>query len=107
MYGSETWTLASDTKKRLESCEMWFLRRMMKIPWTDKVSNEEVLTRAGVQRKMIREMLIRQLKFMGHTTRKEGLENLALTRKLWEEGVGEEGGYFGWTVCRNCWKREE
>ena len=58
MYGSETWTLASDTKKRLESCEMWFLRRMMKTPWTDRVSNEEVLTRAGVQRKMIREMLI-------------------------------------------------
>ena len=78
----ETWTLASDTKKRLESCEMWFLRRMMKIPWTDKVSNEEVLTRAGVQRKMIREMLIRQLKFMGHITRKEGLENLALTGKI-------------------------
>ena len=51
----------------------------MKIPWTDKVSNEEVLTRAGVQRKMIHEMLIRQLKFMGHITRKEGLENLALT----------------------------
>ena len=39
----------------------------MKFPWTDKVSNEEVLTRAGVQRKMIREMLIRQLKFLGHT----------------------------------------
>ena len=74
-------------------------KRMMKIPWTDKVSNEEVLTRAGVRRKMIREMLIRQLKVMGHITRKEGLENLALTGKLWEEGVGEEGGYFGWTVC--------
>ena len=82
MYGSETLTLASDTKKRLESCEMLFLRRMMKISWTDKVSNEEVLTRAGVQRKMIREMLIRQLKFMGHITRKEGLENLALTGKI-------------------------
>ena len=82
MYGSETWTLASDTKKRLESCEMCFLRRMMKIPWTDKVINEEFLTRAGVQRKMIHEMLIRQLKFMGHITRKEGLENLALTGKI-------------------------
>ena len=56
--------------------------KMMKFPWTDKVSNEEVLTRAGVQRKMIREMLIRQLKFMGHITRKEGLENLALTGKI-------------------------
>ena len=54
----------------------------MNIPWTDKVSNEEVLTRAGVQRKMIREMLIRQLKFMGQITRNEGLENLALTGKI-------------------------
>ena len=38
MYGSETWTLASDTKKRLESCEMWFLRRMIKNPldWQSK-----------------------------------------------------------------------
>ena len=31
---------------------------------------------------MIREMLIRQLKFMGRITRKEGLENLALTGKI-------------------------
>ena len=82
--------LASDTKMRLESCEMWFLRRIMKIPWT-----EEVLTRAGVQRKMIREMLIRQLKFMGHITRKEGLENLALTGEIVGRRSREEGGYFG------------
>ena len=70
-YGSETWTLASDTNKHLESCEMLFLRRMMKIPWTDKVSDEEVLRRAGVQRKF---------------KRKGGLENLALTGKI----VGRE-----------------
>ena len=82
---------------------------MMKIPWTDKVSNEEVLTRAGVQRKVIREMLIRQLKFMGHTldTRKEGLENLALKGKIVGRRSRGRRGYFGWTVCRNCWKREE
>ena len=61
---------------------MWFLRTMMKIPWTDKVSNEKVLRRAGVQRKMIREMLNRQLKFMGYIARKGGLENLALTGKI-------------------------
>ena len=61
---------------------MWFLRRIMKIPWTDKISNEDVLRRAGVQRKMKREMLIRQLKLMGHITSKEGLDNLALTWKI-------------------------
>ena len=37
----------------------------MKIPWTDKVSNEEVLTRAGLQRKMIRKMLIRAVEVHG------------------------------------------
>ena len=43
MYGSEAWSITSDMRKRLESCEMWFLRRMMRIPWTDKLTNEEVL----------------------------------------------------------------
>ena len=70
MYGSETWTLASDTKKRLDSCEMWFFRRLMKIPRTEIISYKEVLRRVGVQRKMIGEMLITKLKFMGHITRK-------------------------------------
>ena len=42
----------------------------MKIPWTDKVSNEEVPARVGVQRKMIRQMVIRQLKFMKRRPRK-------------------------------------
>ena len=60
---------------------------MMKIPWTDKVSNE-VLRQAGVQRKIICEMLIRQLKFMGHITHKEGLEILALKGKI----VGKKRG---------------
>ncbi len=36
--------------KRLEAVEMWFLRRMMRIPWTARVSNEMVLRRAGVEK---------------------------------------------------------
>ena len=44
--------------------------RMMKIPRTDKV--EEVLKKCGVKRKLICELIIRQLKFMGHFIRKEG-----------------------------------
>ena len=39
---------------------------MLKIPWTDRVTNEEVLRRAGVDRKLIVEI----------RTRKDGLENL-------------------------------
>ena len=36
MYGSEAWSITSDIRRRLESCEMWFLRRMT-IPWTLRV----------------------------------------------------------------------
>ena len=42
MYGGETWAITSNMRKRLESCEMWFLRRMMRIPWTDRVTNERL-----------------------------------------------------------------
>jgi len=88
-YGSEAWTLASDLSKRLESCEVWFLRKMMKIPWTDRVTNEEVFSRAGVDRKLMQDVRSRQLKFLGHVMRKGGLENLALTGKV--EGKRSRG----------------
>ena len=56
MYGSEAWSITSDIKKRLESCEMWFLKNMMKIPRTDKVCNGDALSRAQVKRKLIKDM---------------------------------------------------
>ena len=36
IYGCEAWTLTSDLRKRLESCEVWFLRRMLRISWTER-----------------------------------------------------------------------
>eukprot|EP00795_Rhopilema_esculentum_P010183 gene10183-biopygen12798 len=65
---------------------MWFLRKMMRIPWTDKVSNEEVLARAGVNRRLINDIRMRQMRVLGHVLRKEGLE---LTGKI--EGKRSRG----------------
>ena len=56
--------------------------RMMRILWTDKLTNEEVLQRAGVERKLIGEIRTRRMRFLGHVIRKDGLENLALTGKI-------------------------
>ena len=61
---------------------MWFFRQMLKIKWTDRVSNENVLRRANVNHKVLSNIRIRQLKFLGHLLRKEGLENLSLTGKI-------------------------
>jgi len=42
LYGCESWTVSQRMKSQLEATEMWFLRRMLRIAWTDKVSNKEV-----------------------------------------------------------------
>ena len=89
MYGSEAWSITSDMKRRLESCEVWFFRKMMKILWTDKVCNEDVLSRAQMKRKLMKDIRVRQLNFFGHIIRKDGLENLALTGRI--EGKRSRG----------------
>ena len=61
---------------------MWFLRRMLRIPWTDHITNEEVLRKAGCQRKLMFNIRKRQLLFLGHVIRKEGLEELVLSGKV-------------------------
>ena len=81
LYGSEAWTLMTADNKTLMAMEMWFLRRKLKIIWTDKVTNEEVLQRAGTKRWMINSIAKRQASFFSHIIRKQGLENLAMTGK--------------------------
>ena len=44
-YIYETWTLSKGMMKTLEAADHWFLRRMLRIPWTDKVSTCEVFRR--------------------------------------------------------------
>ena len=51
LYGAETWTLRAADQKHLESFEMCYWRRMVKIIWTDHVTNEDVLLRVNEQRK--------------------------------------------------------
>jgi len=79
LYGVESWTLSAELVKRLEAMEMWLWRRMMKIPWTARRTNEEVLQMVGEKRELMRAVRGRQLKFFGHVMRREGLENLIMT----------------------------
>ena len=54
---------------------MWFVRGMVRIQWTDKVTTEEVLRRAGLERGFMRSIEKRQLQFLGHMLRAQGLES--------------------------------
>ena len=74
----------------------------MRIPWTDKVRNEEVLQRTGTGMKLILEIRTKQMRFLGHVMRKDGLENLVLTGKI--EGKRSRGRQWSlWMANVNKW----
>jgi len=73
LYGSETWTLRKEDIRRLEAVEMWIWRRMERVSWMDKITNEEILNKVGEKRQLISVIRIRQKNWIGHVLRDEGL----------------------------------
>ena len=57
LYGSETWTLRKFKWKYLESFKMWCWKRMEKIKWSKKVTNEQALDRIGEKRTLLNNTL--------------------------------------------------
>ena len=65
-YGAETWTITKSLLSKLDAFEMWVYRRVLKIPWTEKITNEEVLRRMGRDREIVRQFKTRILQYLGH-----------------------------------------
>ena len=82
MYGCESWTIKEDSRQKLEAAEMFFYRKMQRIPWTARVTNEEVLRRVDEERTLIKEIRRRQLKFLGHILRAGELEKDCLLGRI-------------------------
>ena len=73
LYGAETWTLTNDLRKRLDAFGMWCWRRLLRINWTDHVTNVTVLTIIGKPLSFSKIVLKRKLSFFGHICRAESL----------------------------------
>ena len=74
LHGCECWTLTKDLRRRLEAAEMRYIRRRMRITWTEKKSNEEVMEMAGHKKSLLKTICKRQLQVFGHINRADGLE---------------------------------
>ena len=73
LYAAEMWTLTQTDRRRLEAFEMWIWRRMEKISWRDKVTNEEVLRRVNEDRQILNCIWQRKHRWIGHVLRHDGL----------------------------------
>ncbi|MBV2145157.1 MAG: hypothetical protein KTM48_00180, partial [Wolbachia endosymbiont of Pissodes strobi] len=77
LYGIECWTLKVNTMNRLEAFEMWVYRRTLKVPWTARKTNEEIL-RIGGERELLDTIKCRNTAHLGHVTRNERYHFLQL-----------------------------
>lgn len=74
IYGSECWVLNKHNVNKLKACEMWIYRKCLKIPWTDRISNIEILNKIKVRRKVLSKIKKQQLTFFGHIMRQKNIE---------------------------------
>jgi len=72
MYGCESWTLGKNKETRLDAFEMKWPRKILRVSWTAKKTNEWVLNKAGVKRELLDTVNARKLTYYGHTMRKQG-----------------------------------
>ena len=54
LYGREYCTIINSMRKRMEPAKIWFLRRILKVSWTEKNSNQEVLEMTNMERSLIK-----------------------------------------------------
>ena len=95
LYGCETWTLTTELENKLKAFEMWIYRRMFRISYMDKITNDEVLQRAKAKRQLISVIRDRKMRYFGHLVRRNELQRLLLDGKV--EGKRRKGRQ------RLCW----
>lgn len=78
LYGMEGWTLKITSMNKIEAFEMWLYRRVLKISWTERITNEEVLRRVGKERELLTTNKRRKVAYLGHIMRNQKYDILQL-----------------------------
>ena len=69
LYSDETWTLYVESTKKLEALEIWIFKRLAKVSYKDRLTNEESLRRLVVERGLLSQIKTHKLTYFGHIAR--------------------------------------
>ena len=83
-YGSESWTVMKEDRRKIDAFELWCWRRACRVNWTDKVSNKSILTWVAPYNKLSLDARILKLKmsYFGHVMRRNGMEKDIMLGKV-------------------------
>ena len=65
MYGCESWTIKNAERQRIDAFELWCWRRLLRVPWTARRSNQSILREISPEYSLEGLMLMLKLK-LGH-----------------------------------------
>ena len=131
MYGCESRTIKKAEHWRIDAFELWCWRRLLRIPWTARRSNQSILKEISPGCSLVGLMLKLKLQYFGHLIqRADSLEKTLMLGKIkgrsrsgrqrmrWLDGITDSTGHgFGWTsgvgdgqgglVCCGSWSCQE
>ena len=88
MYGCESWTVKKAEHRRIDAFELWYWRRLLRVPWTAKRSNQSILKEMSPGISLDGMMLKLKLQYFGHLMRRVD----SLEKTLMLEGIGGRRG---------------
>ena len=83
MYGCESWTIKKAERRRIDAFELWCWRRLLRVPWTARKSNQSILKEISPEYSLEGLMLKLKLQYFGHLMqRTDSLENILMLGKI-------------------------
>ena len=83
MYGCESWTIKKAESQRIDTFELWCWRRLLRVPWTARRSNQSILKEINPEYSLERPMLKLNLQYFGHLIwRANSLEKTLMLGKI-------------------------
>ena len=83
MYGCESWTVKKAERRRIDAFELWCWRRLLRVPWIARRSNQSILKEISPEYSLGGLMLKLKLQIFGHLMRTtDSLEKTTMLRKI-------------------------
>ena len=90
VYGCESWTVKKAERRRIDAFELWCWRRLLRVPWTARSSNQSVLKEISPEYSLEELMLKLKIQYCSHLIRRtDSLEKTLMLGKI-------EGRRRGW-----------
>ena len=82
MYGCESWTVKKAERQRIDAFELWCWRRLLRVPWTARRSNQSILKEISPGYSLEELLLKLKLQYFGQMGRTDSLEKTLMLGKI-------------------------